>query len=488
MTPALTTGAPRAPGDPATVASPAPVPRAAWTLASLVLMALAAVPAGAQRPPDPSPGASEGAPAGESSLTITGAARRALEHHPSIPEARARARVMNADVGSSRSARLPRLSVSGSATQYQEPTLVTPIHGFTPGQTPPFDRTLLQGGGHLTYTLWDGGARGARIDASRSRASAARAGLSEAEQSLVSRVAASYLEILTLSRVLEAHDRRAQALEAELARVEDLRQVGRAARVDRLRVESALAGAEAERVAVASEMAVARADLARLIGTSRADVEPDRLTPPAPVAPAPPPADTLLARALDRNPAVERARREVEASEAGLSVARSARWPRLEMGGHLLHWGSDADPNGATEWNAGLQVSVPLFTGGATGSRIARAEAERRASRERLRLARLRADEEVDAALSALRDARARTRSLETLVRTSEEVVRIEALRLETGRGTQTDYLDAESALLDARAGLTRARHAALAARVRLARIQGVLTPDWLARNLGGDR
>lgn len=60
----------------------------------------------------------------------------------------------------------------------------------------------------------------------------------------------------------------------------------------------------------------------------------------------------------------------------------------------------------------------------------------------------------------------------------------MEKLRLDTGAGTQTDYLRAEADLLSARAELAAARHTVIGARVELARATGALTLDWLRQNL----
>jgi outer membrane protein TolC len=65
-----------------------------------------------------------------------------------------------------------------------------------------------------------------------------------------------------------------------------------------------------------------------------------------------------------------------------------------------------------------------------------------------------------------------------------EEVVRIQKLLLETGQGTQTDYLDAEADLLAARASLSQARLGEVEARADLARAAGQLTPAWIEENV----
>ena len=82
-------------------------------------------------------------------------------------------------------------------------------------------------------------------------------------------------------------------------------------------------------------------------------------------------------------------------------------------------------------------------------------------------------------------EAAARAASLRVAVDRFAEVVRIERLRLDTGSGTQTEYLRAEADLLTARAALTEAQHAVVALWVELARITGDLTLAWLSRLVG---
>jgi outer membrane protein TolC len=129
-----------------------------------------------------------------------------------------------------------------------------------------------------------------------------------------------------------------------------------------------------------------------------------------------------------------------------------------------------------------VEVSYPLFTGGARSRGVERAAAQARAAEADIRLAARSVADGVDAGLAAYRSARARVEALEAAVAQSAEVARIEALALATGAGTQTDYLSAEAALLRARAGLAEARHAVIQARVELARATGELDAAWLSR------
>jgi outer membrane protein len=136
------------------------------------------------------------------------------------------------------------------------------------------------------------------------------------------------------------------------------------------------------------------------------------------------------------------------------------------------------------EWQAGLQISWPIFTGGARSASIDRAEADLRAAQDELRLTQLQIDTEADAAEVALTESTARADALAAAVVQWEEVARIEALSVQEGAGIQSDLLRAEAGLFQARAGFARARHESTLATVRLARARGNLDMTWMATAL----
>lgn len=417
-------------------------------------------------------------------LTLEDAAREALESYPALSVSEAAGEEARAAVGEARAAWFPSLRFTATANRFEEPMAVYPIHGFKVGLIPPFDRTYYQGGLNLTYTLFDGGARGARIRQARERATSTDAAVDATSQLVVARVVATYLDILSGREIVDAHDRRLAALSAEKRRVEQYLEVGRAAPVERLRVEAAIANAEAERVTDASTLALAEGDLARLIGSD--DLERTRAGQLRAVeladSSAPDPAQTL-AGAAARSPGLAQARAQAAAAQAARGVARGARLPSIGLAGNYNGW-SDSKGNDQYEWSAAAQVALPLFTGGAIRSGIARSDATSRGAAEQLRLAELQLRQDVERAITVVADAHARVRSLSSAVASLTEVARIERLALDAGSGTQNDYLDAEANLLVARAGLVNAHYREIVARVELARITGQLSPEWLARNL----
>lgn len=412
-------------------------------------------------------------------LTLAEAARLALERFPGVAAARARETAALAGVGEAEAALRPRADLTAAATRYQEPSLVRPFHGFSLDSLPEFDETLFRGGLRLSYTLFDGGGRRARVEAARFQARAAGSAAAAAEQEVVAAVAGAYLRVLSLAGIVAAQDRRLEALGAELGRVKQWLEAGRAAEVEVRRAEAARAAAEAERVAVAAALDAAERDLARLTGLAVEVTRVGRLSAVSLAAPAPDPRAALLDRALAGSPEVAAARDRLAGAEAAQALAQSARSPSLSAAAQELGFGS-SQGDFAGEWDAGLSLAFPLYTGGATARRIAAAVATREAAASDLALAGLEVERGLDRALADLTGAAARVESLARAEESFAEVARIEKLRLEAGAGTQTDYLEAEAELLGARASLVEARHRTIAARVELARVVGELDVAWV--------
>jgi outer membrane protein TolC len=411
-------------------------------------------------------------------LTLAAAVHAALAADPVIGAATADVAAARAVTREAESARKPHLDLGGSILRYEEPMVVTPIHGFTPGQLPEFDETLIQSNLTASYLLYDRGAARARIRQSEAGEGAAEASLDSARAAIAARTAASYLIVLSQAASLQAHDLRKTALESELARVRQLLDVGRAANVEVLRVEAALAAAAAERTTTAANLEVAERSLALLTGLPESETRVFNLDAAAMRIPSVGEREPLQRAAVESNANVRQARQRALAQRAAISFARAGNGPRLLAVGSLLEFGS-AEGSFALEWNTGLQVRWSVFDGGATGARVAQALAAAERAEQQIRIAERDARDAVDRALAEIEQARANAESLGTAVERFAEVVRVEKLRLDAGVGTQTDYLRAEADLMQARAGLAVAQYRTMIAAVEIARITGEISTFW---------
>lgn len=410
-------------------------------------------------------------------LPLREAVDAALASEPRLRAARAERDVAAAARREARTALDPQVTLSASAIRHDEPMVVSPIHGFTPDLIPQFDRTLIQSSISAGWLLWDGGGARARIDQAAAVEEGAEAGMEETRERVIQRTVAAYFSALSARDQMVAHDRRLDALQSELERVALLRQVGRAAEVEILRVEAARAAAEAERTEAAALLEVALGDLARITGLADTRVAEETLVP---IMAAAGEYDfaALQSAALEANVVVRQAARQVESRRAALAATRAGNRPQVQLAGALLEYGS-GEGDFTFEWNAGVLLRMPLYDR-SVDERIARARAELALAEARLEIARDRLRGEIDRAVADWRRAVANLESLVRAERSFAEVVRIEKLRLDSGVGTQNDYLLAQADLLGARAALAVARQRLALALVELARLTGDLTPDHL--------
>jgi len=259
--------------------------------------------------------------------------------------------------------------------------------------------------------------------------------------------------------------------------------------VEQLRVDAAARSAEADRIASASQLAVAEEELAQLTQVPVATVQhakfsalriadPAFATDTSAVTRA-----ALIARAFTSSSELAELNGRSRAASAGYDAARTLRYPEIRANGAFIDRGRWAGEF-AGEWQVGLGLSYPLYTGGSREHNIERAAADEHSAAAQIRVAQLNIESGIDRTLASLREAHARSAALQSAVDQSAEVARIEQLSLDVGSVTQTEFLDAQANLLRVRASLVEAQHAELSARVELARVIGELSREWLARTL----
>ncbi len=412
-------------------------------------------------------------------LTLDRAVVLALEGHPVLQSALAAEAEAAAHIREATAQWFPQLNARATMTRFQEPMLVFPLHELDVGAFPDFERTLVQGGLDVGWLVFDGGGRRARIRSAETRGRLAEAGTAAATMELIANVTRAYVGVLSAAGVVDALDDNLTALTAERARVQRTFEAGSAAQVELLRVEAALAQAEAERITTAARLDALERSLARLLAVEPSETRASRLRPIALTDTSLAPRAVFMAQLDETNPDVIRAERAAEATEWARRAARARWFPRLDAMGAYTMWGSAAGDY-VFEWQVGMRLSYPLFTGGARTSAVTGASARAAYTREQARLVRLQTADAMDRVLTSLYEQRARATAVARAVDQLVEVARIEQLALETGAGTQTEFLRAQADLRRARAALVEAHYAEIVARVDLARSTGELSPAWL--------
>jgi outer membrane protein TolC len=413
-------------------------------------------------------------------LTLEEAVRHALTVSPALAAAVSARAGAGEAVREARAGWWPQLAVEASVVRHGEPMVVAPIHGFTPDRLPDFDRSLIQGRVAAGYTVFDGGTRGGRVAGARALEDAARARVEVAIDGVAAGAVRAYMEVLAAAGEQDAESLRLRALQAEADRVERFLAEGRAAEVDRFRVQAAVARAEADLAAAAQRVAVAEAELARWTGLPAARVRAGTLVPARATDDGVPDAALLRERARTTNPDLRAALHRVEAANTTLRLATATWFPVFRLEGRLLRFDAAESP-GSTEWQAGARVSWPLFTGGGRPAAVARARAGVAEAEALRREAELAWAGRLDRAVARVLEADQRAAALAAAARHQGEVARIEALALAEGAGTQAEYLRTEAELALARSALVQAESLRVTARADLAAAVGGLSPETLS-------
>lgn len=454
---------------------------------SLVLTFLATMAARGQQPP-PSPERPFAVSLGQETRIDVGQiseARPVLEDsHPytlpelvdiaerSNPETRVaweQAKQKAAAAGIARSALFPTVAALASASYNQYSLFVT---RFYHEDLATFPATL-----SVNYTVFDFGARGAKIDQARANLLAADLTFNDAHRRVVFEVAEAYyrlLDAITQEGAAQATLTDAQtvqqAVEARLAN-------GLATLPDVLEARAATAQARYELASIRGLEDIAHGVLANVLGiapSSDFSVEDVSKIPlPATIEE---PVQTIMTRALSQRPDLLAEVARVRSAYAAIRGARSAYYPAIGISGDWGHRDSYGSQNfnpfissHIYPYSAQLNLSWTIFDGGSRRNELARAEAQRGEAKARAELSRNQIENEIWTAYSTLKTAQDRREAADALLQAAEQSYSAATRSFQAGVRTFIDVTTAQRDLARARTTEAAARIAVLIAMADLA-------------------
>lgn len=329
----------------------------------------------------------------------------------------------------------------------------------------------------LQWLFYTGGRLDALERAARAERLASGEDLTAARADLRLEITRAFWVLVTTR---EAEQVLARSLESIGAYVQDLR-----ARLDQgLIPPNELLSAEAQQsrerlasIEATNARGIAEADLRRLLGTQGAGpIEPAaRLDP---VAGASANVDELIAAAIAARPERRALAERVAAARARTEAAKSGLRPQVGLNGGYDY----ASPNPRffprsdqwqDSWDVSINASWTLWDGGRTQAARADAEAWARVAEARLSDFERQVAFEVRQRHLELESSRAAIAATFDGVRAAAEARRVVAERFTAGVVTNTEVLDAQTALLQAELDRTRALANARVSEARLARAVG---------------
>lgn len=258
----------------------------------------------------------------------------------------------------------------------------------------------------LSASLFDARARAGAAAAAK-RLESADLSLAASRDEVAAAVASLYVDAVSARSRIATAAARLDTARAFAQDARDRHEAGRAAGIDVLRAEVALAAAEQRSIEAEQQAARLELAFARAIGIapgSRLELEPLAYA----ALPLPAVAEALE-RATRERADLMAAASGVQALEATERALRRGRLPRLELRAGWAPSGPTADTTEIT-YDASVLLEVPLFEGGRIGGEVAEAGARTEAARARLSDLEVGVEVEVR---TALLDAEAASRRVE---------------------------------------------------------------------------
>ena len=272
-----------------------------------------------------------------------------------------------------RAALLPQLSGDASITRSRtEPE----------GVSGSYTSTRRSYGLGASQTLFNWG-QFSSLRAQRALSQAADYDLDAANDSLMVRTATAYFDVLVAIESLAAAETNEAAGKRQFDYADKRLEVGLAPITDVHEARAQFDSARAKVITSRNALKDNYEALTEITGQPVSNLKglPDDFRPQLPSDYS---ADGWVETALAQNPALKSTEFQVQSADANVSTARAGHLPTLSFGasyGRDAAWGFTPASNGDSQ-SIGLTLSVPIFSGGATQSRVRQALANRDAAQD----------------------------------------------------------------------------------------------------------
>ena len=327
--------------------------------------------------------------------------------------------------------------------------------------------------------LYDFGRSNFQIDATKETVLATRDALVSVEQQVLLRAVQAYMNVRRNSQFVSLRENNLRLIRQELRAAKDRFEVGEVTRTDVALAEARLAEAR-------SGLAFAQGDLLQSVEEFRAAVgrKPANLKAPSRAPKLSGNVDAAKSVAVRKHPDMLKAQRDISAAELNMKAADAAKKPTVSLVGKLGAgeevYGDDFSRTGSV----GVQVTGPIYQGGALTATKRKAQAQRDGLRARLHIVRHQVMQDVGNAYARLRAAQSGVTSSQQQVRASRVAFRGVREEAKLGARTTLDVLDAEQDLLDAEANLISAEADVFIAAYAVLSAMGELTAKDLKLNV----
>jgi len=375
--------------------------------------------------------------------------RTALANHPSLRGAAAQLNAFAAQAQQAKSGYSLKVEATLGLTRLQnDPSFsVPPLGTLVFGKADNKQASVT-----AQYPLTTGGKLEGLNRQAQAGIAASQEALARQRQQVALDVTTAYFSVLKASQMVEVARDQLKALQAQRDAIAKMLEQGVVTRIDLLRAETGVSGAQEFETKARNGEAVATAALANAMG-SAADSALNVAAGDAQASPAADlPGETAAAieEALRQRPELRQVEAQHSAAAAGVDVARSGKRPTAGLFAQYDAGRPTFMPE-TGNWSAGVMLKLNVFDGGATSADVTRAEAQAAQVQAGLDELRNGIRLQVTQAFLNVSSAKERVKTTEQAVATAEEGVRLVRVGYENGVTTITDFLAAQAELTKAR-------------------------------------
>lgn len=336
------------------------------------------------------------------------------------------------------------------------------------------DSTSLNAGLSYNQTLFDNFQTEAQIEAARAGAEIAEYQIRNTEQNVLLNVVQAYMSVLSDRQLVGLRQENVNFYNTQLSSARDRLEVGEGTRIDVAQANARLAQGQAAYQAAVNSLEVSEATFQRYVGQAPRDLQSShsfaRLIPGS--------LQSAIAEAESGHPAILTAKAAIRAAQAGSDAAQGAFGPTIDVTGSI--GASDGTSRQGTpqavSGQVRLNISVPIYAGGALGSGVRQANLDQIRSEVDAMSVYDQIREAVISAWAGIQNADAQIQAAQSAVSAGQEVVNGVIQERDLGTRTTLDVLNAQAELISAREGLINASSSKVIATFSLLASIGRLT------------
>lgn len=400
--------------------------------------------------------------------------RDAIAQDPVYAAARATYEAVKENVPQAKAATLPAASVSGSTNTILNDTRTA--FGGSSRNYPTLGATL--SGSYPLYRP----ANWIALDQAGLQVVQAEAVFADVRQNVASRVSQAYFDVLLSQDNVELSAAQKKAFAEQLAAAKRNFEVGTATIVDTYEAQARYDLAISKEIADKNDLEVKKSALQQIIGKAAPVLaglkESATLTPPSPAN-----VEEWVKRAEDASPTIAQLRAALEIAKKDIDRNKAGEKPTVDvLASHAYNNAPSTGSTFVTNNSAlGLSVNFPLYTGGATQSRIRQAVQIRERALQDLENAKRVVAQNVRSSFLTVTSGAAQVKALEASLVSSKASLDSTLLGKEVGVRTNVDVLNAQQQLFQTRRDLQQARYNTVLAQLRLKAASGQLGEEDLA-------